>query len=280
MTGRYTNYLIGCSSSELLSSDSSSSSAMSWPGLYGTFLDDSVLAAALCPVEAVDWVLVLLAIDVGRLGDWPWPAVLLGGGIDLAALAVLENNAIQPIPGCFPVLFFISTLTTSEPFESVGDRSSRLLGRSLVWRSLWDLRVPCGFSPVWIFKCLFKLEDWLKLLVQNLHLNGRSPVCVHMWVVRWHVELNCFSQILHWCSPVCDRIWAVRLHSKPNCFLQMLHWCSFSPMCIKWWYRRVDLSVKRFLQTLHSYGRSPPCARKWFWRLHSWLPVLVKKLHW
>ena len=65
-----TNYLIGFSSSKLLSSDSSSSSARSWPRLYGAsfaldFPDESVLAADLCPARAVDWALVLLAIDVG-----------------------------------------------------------------------------------------------------------------------------------------------------------------------------------------------------------------------
>ena len=65
-----TNYLIDFSSSKLLSSDSSSSSTRSWPRLYGAsfaldFPDEFVLAADLCPARAVDWALVLLAIDVG-----------------------------------------------------------------------------------------------------------------------------------------------------------------------------------------------------------------------
>ena len=48
----------------------SSSSLALTSGLYGAssawaLLDESVLAVALCPAGAVDWAMVLLAIDVG-----------------------------------------------------------------------------------------------------------------------------------------------------------------------------------------------------------------------
>ena len=92
-------------------------------------------------------------------------------------------------------------------------------------RSLWDLRWAfwvnrflqishwCSFSLVWIFKCVFRCEDWMKLLVQTSHLNGRSPVCVRIWIVRLPSRVNCFLQILHLCrfSSVCNTRWMPEL---------------------------------------------------------------------
>lgn len=57
----------------------------------------------------------------------------------------------------------------------------------------------------WTLACLFFSSDLANFLPQASHVNGFSPVCVRMCVVRWSDRLNDLIQILHWKGfwPVC-----------------------------------------------------------------------------
>jgi uncharacterized Zn-finger protein len=50
---------------------------------------------------------------------------------------------------------------------------------------------------VCILEWVFKLQLWLYVFSQNLHLYGLTPVCILEWVFKLQLWLNVFSQNLH-----------------------------------------------------------------------------------
>ena len=55
-----------------------------------------------------------------------------------------------------------------------------------------------GFSPVWVLSCLLLLLWNVKLLPQNLHLKGFSPVWVLSCAFKSLLWKQVFGQNLHW----------------------------------------------------------------------------------
>lgn len=70
----------------------------------------------------------------------------------------------------------------------------------------------------WTLACLFFSSDLANFLPQASHVNGFSPVCVLMWVVRWSERLKDRIQILHWKGfwPVCILICLVSSSLREN----------------------------------------------------------------
>lgn len=53
------------------------------------------------------------------------------------------------------------------------------------------------FLPVWTFMCESRVHLTAKLLLQRVHLYGRSPVCVRMCLMRSLGLRKVFGQYLH-----------------------------------------------------------------------------------
>ena len=78
---------------------------------------------------------------------------------------------------------------------------------------------------------LLRANDW----VHSVHLNGRSPVCMRMCLVR---SLFCVNDWVH----------SVHLNGR-------------SPVCVRMCFVRSLFCANDWLHSVHLYGRSPVCVR-------------------
>lgn len=79
-----------------------------------------------------------------------------------------------------------------------------------------------SFSWPCVFRCLFRLLDWLNLRSQRWHSKGFSPVWTRKWVFKLFFWLNDFPQTVqeYGFSPVWVRTWVFKLLLWMNFFPQ------------------------------------------------------------
>ena len=116
----------------------------------------------------------------------------------------------------------------------------------------------------------------------NLHVKGRSPVCLRLCLVKSDLVVDANSHISHLNgrSPVCTRLWAANpilvVHAYPQPSKSQA--CGFSPVCVRLWVVKPPEWPKRCAQPSKSqaYGFSPVCVRIWTTKLALLFPA---KLH-
>ena len=119
-----------------------------------------------------------------------------------------------------------------------------------------------GFSPVWIRSCLCKLLDVVNAIMQNLHWNGFSPVWMRSWSRKLPDVVNAFMQNWHWngLSPVWMRSWSLKCPDCANAFLQNWHANGFSPVRISSCFFKSN-SPNPFVENWHADWRSQKSVR-------------------
>uniref|UniRef100_A0A3B4T4N7 Uncharacterized protein n=1 Tax=Seriola dumerili TaxID=41447 RepID=A0A3B4T4N7_SERDU len=114
----------------------------------------------------------------------------------------------------------------------------------------------CGFSPVWIYLCLFRLFKSKNPFPQNGHQCLFSPLCHLKCTFSSTLLVNFLSQRLQWngFSPVWIRMWAsTSRFPLPHCWqvwilpLRCTRPCRLRPL----------ESGKLFPQSVHEKGRRP-----------------------
>ena len=110
-----------------------------------------------------------------------------------------------------------------------------------------------GFSPVWIFKCLFKLVFWLNLFPQVLQEYGFSPVWILKWSNKSVLILKLFPHIsqVYGLSPVWILKWTFNVGMSLKPLPQVLQGYGLSPVWVLRCITNQDLNLNDFPQVSH-----------------------------
>lgn len=129
----------------------------------------------------------------------------------------------------------------------------------------------CGFSPVWVYLCLFRLLMSRNPFPQNGHQCLFSPLC-HLKCIFSSVLLaNFFSQRLQWngFSPVWIRMWASTSRFEKNPLLQIWQTKGLILLCTIW---RCLVRPKLYTKPF------PHCLQIWILPLRCTRPCRLRPL--
>ena len=106
----------------------------------------------------------------------------------------------------------------------------------------------CGFSPLWMSRCLFKSPLWTNDLSHCVHLRGFSPEWMRECCFKVSSLLNDLSHFVHLC--VFSLVWMRMCLSNslllPNDLLQCLQLYFLIPLWIFLWWERLLLLANVF----------------------------------
>jgi len=177
------------------------------------------------------------------------------------------------------VLYLVHSCTWPQPYSSMESPIwlCLLLDDNWTWTSKWQFRWLlwlnalshrwhlCGFSPLWIFSCLFRFPAVVNRFPQTEHSNGFSPEWNRLCIVNAWLPWKTFPDSLHlnllvWILTALESA-AMHIHMPSQLLLSRKAFVTFST-----WIHLVTVCFTVSLQcTFRCKLFITICAHTWSW---------------